>query len=485
MMRSIYSRMAAICLVLLMAPSMASAQADRFELGQHLRACESAWDSQPDMAARKRAVEHLKQSVTLFFSLKLSEAGRELDQARFALKSSTPASGEAQWAESIYVRPDSRFIDSSLLELPFSVMQMYQVSDGKPGKASIRLSLILNGKTTVKPQSFEISTIPTTGVIKTGKLKDGDYALRAEVVSGKIVLSSSEQVISISSNLTSRIEKIKTALESMNTKESSTDIETAKNLLGTLTALSQKQSLETNYNANRILNDAEALIKAVNENREFFDNRRIGQFWLSLKIGSGSVPVRMMIPQTAGKGTPLPLVIAMHGAGGSENLFFDGYGRGVISMLSESRGWLLVAPRGSSGFTPGRAAEIIDAVNRLYPVDRKKVFIVGHSMGASQAVATVQQTPEIFAAVAALGGGGNVKKESKIQDVPFYIGVGSDDFALPNARKLESGLRDSGVKSVRMREYDGVEHLVIVQEALPEVFRFFDEIITGLRNTSK
>jgi len=166
----------------------------------------------------------------------------------------------------------------------------------------------------------------------------------------------------------------------------------------------------------------------------------------------------------------------MHGAGGSENLFFDGYGVGKIATLSEARGWLVVAPRGSAGFTPQRAGEVIDAVDKLYPVDRERVFLIGHSMGAAQAIASVQASPARFAAVAALGGGGTVKETEGLSTVPFLIAVGAQDFAYSNARKLAYELKKAGVKSVRFKEYPDVEHLIIVQEALPDVFAFFDEM---------
>lgn len=472
------SLLTSLCAMLLVIvwPAMATAQADRFELGQRLRAAESAWDAHTETAARARAVEHLKKSVTLFFSLKLSEAGRELDLARFALGSVDAAPADVQWATSLYVKPDSRFIDRKQKELPFSMMEMYQAgSGGIPAGASLRVTLLLDGKPAVKPQSFEIKALPVNGTLKLAALRaEGDYTLRGEVMAGGKALAVTEQTLSISSELESRLAKLKAAVEAMSI--STTDTETARNLLGVLSSLSTKQPLETNYPANRMLDDAESLLRSIAAGREFFDAGRKGQYWLSLKITNGSVPARIMIPATAAKGAPLPLVIAMHGAGGSENLFFDGYGRGEVSTLSEQRGWLLVAPRGSSGFTPGRAAEIVDAVDQLFRVDRRRVFIVGHSMGAAQAVATVQQTPAAFAAVAALGGGGNVRKDAAIQDVPFFIGVGSEDFALQNARKLDSSLRDASVKSVRMKEYPGIEHLVIVQEALPEVFRFFDDV---------
>ena len=42
------------------------------------------------------------------------------------------------------------------------------------------------------------------------------------------------------------------------------------------------------------------------------------------------------------------------------------------------------------------------------------------------------------------------------------------------ARALKRSLERADVRSVELKEYPGVEHLTIVQLALPDVFAFFD-----------
>jgi predicted peptidase len=142
--------------------------------------------------------------------------------------------------------------------------------------------------------------------------------------------------------------------------------------------------------------------------------------------------------------------------------------------MCQERGWLLVSPR--SGYLAFNmpVEAIVDEVARLYPVDRAKVFVVGHSMGAAQAIGAIQEQPKLFAAVAALGGSGKVHAPAKVKDVPFFVGVGDSDFALEGARKLTTALKDGGVAQVQFREYADTEHIMIVREALPEVFPFFE-----------
>ena len=160
--------------------------------------------------------------------------------------------------------------------------------------------------------------------------------------------------------------------------------------------------------------------------------------------------------------------------GGSENMFFESYGHGAIIERCRERGWLLVAPRGGA-FVGAPVADVVDELAKLYPVDRGRVMLVGHSMGAGQAVAAAMSEPTRYAAVAALGGGGSVRPQPALRDLPFFVGIGSEDFGLKAAKKLADNLERAGAATVIFREYPGIEHLAIVQVALGDVFRFFDE----------
>src|SRR5581483_3079525 len=98
-------------------------------------------------------------------------------------------------------------------------------------------------------------------------------------------------------------------------------------------------------------------------------------------------------------------------------------------------------------------------------IDQKRVYLVGHSMGAMQTVALAQQAPGRFAAIAALGGGGAVTQPDTFKDLPVFIGCGSADFLLGGAKALAETLKKAGATRVQFHEYPGVEHMLIVQEA--------------------
>ncbi len=210
-------------------------------------------------------------------------------------------------------------------------------------------------------------------------LKEGDYILRYEIVAGDHVLTTTEQGLSLASKTGERLEKLHKAVENL-PREAGTERETAQLLLKILESMYAKKEQETNYPAARLLKEVEELVAAGG--KTYYGDKKTGQFWLALDAGKKTTVVRLQAPDAAKKGKPLPLLIALHGMGGSENLFFDGYGGGVAKMAAE-RGWLMIAPRSGISFGAGGMpiAEVIDEVNRLYPVDRKNVFLIGHSIG--------------------------------------------------------------------------------------------------------
>ncbi|HZT80638.1 MAG TPA: alpha/beta hydrolase-fold protein [Gemmataceae bacterium] len=449
--------------------------ARRFGVGQKLRRFETAYDEQTDPAARQRALAKLRPITVLFFSGKLDEVARTLDQARFALRSDREPEPAAQWAESLWARPATRLLDAKEAELAVTVEPFYKVKAGPPKDAKVRLTLGLRGEKPQRTAEQPVEKLPLEVKVPVKGLAEGDYQLAAEVLAGDKVLARTEQAVSVAANLDERLAKLRKAVEALPAEPATADKLTLRERVKLLTGLRRKEMPETVYPAAKLLAEAEA----VAEGRERYGHKRPGQFWLTLPAGKEVVHVRLLAPEAAKSGKPLPLVLALHGAGGSENLFFDGYGRGAAVKQCEQRGWLLVAPRSAGLFRGPRLPELIDEVAKLYPVDRKSVFVMGHSMGAGQAVTAAGQAPEKFAAVAALGGGGQVKASDGLKAVPFFVGVGSEDFAAGGARQLSAALKRADVKKVEFKEYKGVEHLVVVQEAMKDVFAFFDAAAKG------
>jgi hypothetical protein len=92
-------------------------------------------------------------------------------------------------------------------------------------------------------------------------------------------------------------------------------------------------------------------------------------------------------------------------------------------------------------------------------------------------LAAIGRNPERFVAAAALGGGNAIRANARLKELAFFVGVGTRDFALGGARALQTSLRRLEPRLLEIREYEDVEHLAIVQRALPDVFAFFEQAL--------
>lgn len=450
-----------------------AAQDFRFELGQHLRAFEIAFEERADPAIRARALPHLKEAVARFFALQPGEAARSIDRARFALLSEDPPPAAAVWASALSVRPACRFLDAGAAALEATLAALYEIDGTVPDGAVLALTLDDAAGKRLASSRATIPEIPWRGSLPLASAPEGDARLCAEIEVAGIRVALGAQTISFAARILERLGSIEEMLAKTEGKPDDTQRATIASHLAILSALARGETLETNYPAAGLLAEAEKALEAGAAGESFFA-RRPGEYWLALADDAGRMPSRLMAPDAAAKGEPLPLVIALHGAGGSENLFFDGYGAGKIVGLCRGRGWLLVAPR-SGFFGLGATADrIVAAVDRIHPVDRARIAVVGHSMGAMQGVTWAQQASDPIAAVAALGGGGRVFRPDRLKRTAFFVGVGSDDFALGGARRLHRDLQAADVRTVRFQEYTGVEHLAVVQVALDEVIAWIE-----------
>ena len=131
------------------------------------------------------------------------------------------------------------------------------------------------------------------------------------------------------------------------------------------------------------------------------------------------------MPPEDAEGKPLPLVVALHGMGGDENLFFEGYGAGLLVDLAKERRFVLVAPRAPDlAFDPGALERIVAVIRAEQEVDPARVYLLGHSMGAGMTTLFATRRPDLVRAACAIAGAGGAPKDLK---VPLLVVVGGRD----------------------------------------------------------
>jgi predicted esterase len=448
-------------------PDPADLPALRYELGRRLKRFEAEWEKHTAEDARRDALAHVEKLTPQFFAFQFGEAARGLDRAAYALATDAEPGASRQWAWSLYAVPEARVVDGGAKGLTVTVKQLYAVKGDLPKGLEVQLWFTDKQVTVVKPTQVPFAvTVPLPPL---GEFKGLDRRLYFLVEAGREVRHTAIGVSQVA-DLKPRLAALKKAVTAWDAIDS-IEKATARDRAHLLADLAGGAVPETDLPAADLLANAEAMLDGM----PFYGAAKPGQFWLSVPTGEKkSTPVRVFVPRGLDEKKPVPVVVALHGMGGSENLFFEGYGAGRIVAECRARGWLLVAPRsglGLGGAPPAPA--ILDQLAKHYSLDRKHVFVVGHSMGASQAVELVQKHPGYFAAVAALGGGGAVRDPKAFADVPVFVGVGEKDaLARDRTRGLNKAL--AGAKKLTFKEYPHVEHMVIVREALPDVFAVFD-----------
>lgn len=204
-------------------------------------------------------------------------------------------------------------------------------------------------------------------------------------------------------------------------------------------------------------------------------------------LGTGSerqvFHYRLLKPDHIEPGKQYPVALFLHGAGerGSDNtlqllylpelMASDAYRAQypcflIAPQCPKDRKWVDVNWSDKDS-TPspelnaeGRAViGMLDEVERSFPVDRKREYLTGLSMGGYGTWALAEAFPNRFAAVVPICGGGDPQRASRLAGVPIWAVHGADDKAVPveRSRKMIEAIRQAGGHP-RYTEYPGVGH---------------------------
>jgi predicted esterase len=167
-------------------------------------------------------------------------------------------------------------------------------------------------------------------------------------------------------------------------------------------------------------------------------------------------PYRLFVPNSYDGQRDFPLVVALHGSGGDENDFFDSYPESPLKPEAQRLGFLVVCPKGRgpiSGYRGPAEQDVFDVlaeVQRDYRIDPRRIYLMGHSMGAYATWRLAAQHPAIFAALGPIAGGGNPADMEKLRGVPQYVVHGALDETVPvkQSRAMVAAARKLGAPVV-------------------------------------
>jgi poly(3-hydroxybutyrate) depolymerase len=242
---------------------------------------------------------------------------------------------------------------------------------------------------------------------------------------------------------------------------------------------------------------ADDVVAAVRSGKDPFADRT-GDFKRHYVLeGAGEImPYRLYVPKTYTKARVYPLIVALHGLGGTEDSMFDGYGR-QLTPLAEQRGYIVVAPLGyrvdggygwGLGNPPADAAtrrlqelseqdvmRVLKLVKEQYRVDENRIYLMGHSMGAIGTWRIAPKYPEVWAALGPIAGAGTAATVEKMKHIPQIVVHGDADptVNVQGSRLMVAEMKRLGV-DVKYIEVAGGNHSDVVGPNFAPILDFFD-----------
>jgi predicted peptidase len=211
----------------------------------------------------------------------------------------------------------------------------------------------------------------------------------------------------------------------------------------------------------------------------------------------------LFVPSTYDKEKKTPLVVALHGLGGTPQNMIR---YPELTNQAEKYGFIVVAPMGynTGGWygskgpkgggkgvkdgkgTPENLGElsekdvmnVLDLIRKEYNVDSNRIYLMGHSMGGGGTVHLGLKYPEIWAALAPLAPAisSKIADLPKIKHIPVLMIQGDKDNLVPVAgpRRWAKEMKEQGI-NVEYVEVAGGGHVDVATKNMPRVFEFFSK----------
>jgi len=173
----------------------------------------------------------------------------------------------------------------------------------------------------------------------------------------------------------------------------------------------------------------------------------------------------LFLPQDYGKEADKkwPLMLFLHGAGerGSDVNKVKIHGPPKIVEKRKDFPFVVVSPQcpENKWWEPQEVIALLDEIQSKYKVDPDRVYLTGLSMGGYGTWETATQSPERFAAIAPICGGGRPYTVRRLKDLPAWVFHGEKDEVVPIKRSEEmvDGLKRAG-GDVKFTRYPDAGH---------------------------
>jgi poly(3-hydroxybutyrate) depolymerase len=476
----------------------------------------AAAQAPPNLALARVRYNSLKNSATPDGELKaqieildkqIAEAarlGQTSEMRRWLAKGTALLNGRGwtdrdDYDQSLQLRTERVFVDSSV---PYTVRleQTYapalQLTSAPAARVSLRPLLAQPAGT---PESRTLAEVPELSRdlrdapllmdLDLGAVPDGAYSLDVDVLDGTATIGTASLRITVLKGLAARLATLEkhaaAAPEGVRA-----DIRYPADYLRRVNrGLMEPGPFELAGE----LAAAESVAAAARGGKDPFAGKK-GDFerHYLLEEAGEIMPYRIFVPKQYDGTTPVPLVVALHGLGGTEDGWMDGYQQ-QLPALAEKYGYIAVSPLGYRsdgfyGFSYGNDAafrrkqefsekdvmQVLARVRAQYRIDPSRIYLMGHSMGAIGTWFLAAKYPEIWAALGPIAGTGSPQTVERMRHIPQFIVHGDADptVAVTGSRNMVAAMRKLAVDHVYV-EVPGGNHTDIAVPNLPAMFAFF------------
>ena len=289
---------------------------------------------------------------------------------------------------------------------------------------------------------------------------------------------------------------------------------TALFAIATVAATAQNPSIVfgTHLDAKAVMKEAAQIAKKaeVKTLQTWEDGRDKKCAYFFEELGE-EMPFRVCVPKSWDGKKKLPLVMFLHGGWNTESSYLDENDK-LMVHLADEHDYLLVSPLGAhssygnrlllpAGFGKDKETQevlekrnspelmreqelsekdvinVLEIVLKNYPVDRKRLFLCGHSMGSGGTWYIGGKYASYWRALAPMSGPFVTREGypwARLKQMPIFMSEGLRAGAsLQASHNLRDFTKEYGL-NLQYKEVDG-DHGQMVPMILPDVFRFFSK----------
>ncbi|HEV2689140.1 MAG TPA: PHB depolymerase family esterase, partial [Bryobacteraceae bacterium] len=264
---------------------------------------------------------------------------------------------------------------------------------------------------------------------------DGPYQLQVEVLDGAKQLGAASMRIVAQKGLEATLERLAAGANSL-PERLRPDVDYPLDYIRNVNLGRVEMRPFNQFDLGKELANAEQTLAAAKTGKDPFAGRT-GDFkrHYFLQTAKEIMPYRLYVPPACSSKT-CPLVVALHGLGGTEDSMFGAnYG---VPAQAEKHGFIAVAPMGYRidgfyGYSPLATAaratefseqdvmEVLKLVRRDYKIDENRIYLMGHSMGGIGTWALGAKYPTVWAALGPISGLGNPATVENMRQIPEVV----------------------------------------------------------------